>query len=61
MVYLIGRTRGGAFAQLHPHHLAADRWQQVMESVSGGPVTWERHEVEATSIVDAVAEISRQE
>jgi hypothetical protein len=60
MVYVIGRTRGGAFSQLHPDHLAADRWQQVMERVSGGPVIWERHEVEATGIVEAVAEISRQ-
>jgi hypothetical protein len=60
MVYVIGRTRGGAFSQLLTDHLAADRWQQVMERVSGGPVVWERHEVEATSIVEAVAEISRQ-
>lgn len=60
MILCVGSAGTGSLAQLHHTLDAAQRWMTVMDEVAATLIVWQTHEVEATGIVEAIAEVSRQ-
>lgn len=60
MILVIGRTERGTFSQVCATRERAAEWMRRMSEISQRDVEWSTHEVEATSVNQAIVEITRR-